>query len=160
MARSNSTAAVLAALLTAAAMQACMQAGHTYSSYKSMGNGGWLREDTVAIDFGPLMHGGQYAEELGLRTDSRYPFMEIAVIVEQQARPSGFSRKDTVYASLTDSNGHVTGEGISHHQYIFNMPAAQLAKGDTLHVDIRHNMRRSPLKGITDVGLTIKNTDL
>ena len=153
-------AAVLAAMLLAAVSAACVKTGRVYSRYQSMQHGGWLREDTVTITAGPVLHGGSYTEELGLRTNSCYPFTEIAVIVEQQAQPSGFSRKDTLLASLTDDNGLVTGEGISHYQYLFTMPPVSLAEGDTLNVSIRHDMRRNPLAGVTDVGITLKHSDL
>ena len=158
MLKKSSLAATL--LLLTMAMAACVEAGQTYSTYKSVGSEGWQREDTVAITVGPVMHGGSYAEELGLRTNSRYPFTELAMIVAQQARPSGFSRTDTLCVRLTDDSGYVTGEGISHYQYLFPIPAAMLAEGDTLQVGIRHNMKRSPLAGVTDVGLTLKRSDL
>lgn len=137
----------------------CGDVGSAYSQYCPTGNGGWFRDDTLHLTLGPLRHGGRYAEEVGLRTDSRYPFMQIAMIVDQKATPSGFCRSDTLNVQLTDEMGYFAGEGISHYQYLFPIGAATLDAGDTLHVDIRQRMVRSPLQGVTDVGLAIRITD-
>ena len=156
MVRSNSTVTMLAVLSALVlTLAACVDHGHIYSHYRSVGGEGWQREDTVGIVLGPVRQGGQYAEEFGLRTNSHYPFMQLAMIVEQEARPSGFRRTDTLCARLTDDEGYVKGEGISHYQYRFPLSSVLLADGDTLSLRIRHNMMRSPLAGVTDVGFTI-----
>lgn len=138
------------------ALAGCTIRGYRYSHYETISSKGWGREDTLHFAPKPVQHYGTYTEEVGLRTTSIYPFMQLTLIVHQEAQPSGFRRTDTIHARLTDDEGLVTGEGINHYQYLFPLPAATLATGDTLRVSVRHDMVRSPLVGITDVGFTVK----
>ena len=147
-------------LLVVLALAGCSTRGYRYSHYETIGSQGWSREDTLYFTPKPEEHYGTYAEELGLRTTSLYPFMQLSIIVSQKALPSGFCRTDTVEARLTDEEGIVTGDGINHYQYLFPLPAATLAAGDTLRVSVRHYMLRSPLVGVTDVGFSLKQTQL
>lgn len=126
-----------------------------FSKYHSVGSDGWERTDTLFFETDPMAHAGKYREELGLRINSHFPFMSMTVIVSQQALPSGLSRKDTVEAILTDKEGTVLGEGVSHYQYLFRLRDMELLKGDTLRVKIWHNMIRQQLAGVTDVGFTL-----
>ena len=151
MARNNSHVILLSAI----ALAACTDMSHTYSHYKSISSDGWVRDDTISITMEPVKHGGVYAEELGLRTNSLYPFMQIALTVHQEAQPSGFARTDTPTVSLTDDDGHVLGKGISHYQHLCPLPPVSLNSGDTLYVNVHHDMLRSPLPGVTEVGLTM-----
>ena len=140
-------------------LAACTNIGRTYSHYTSISPYGWQRDDTVRIAMGPVSHGGVYAEELGLRTNSRYPFIQIVLIIDQLARPSGFTRTDTLNVSLSDHDGHVLGTGISHYQHLCQLPPVALNSGDTLYVSVHHDMLRSPLSGVTEVGLTMTRND-
>ncbi|MBP7359673.1 MAG: gliding motility lipoprotein GldH, partial [Prevotella sp.] len=45
--------------------------------------------------------------------------------------------------------------GISYYQYNFNISHIELHKGDSIHVCIRHNMKREILPGISDVGFSL-----
>ncbi len=134
----------------------CSGGGYRYSHYETIDRQGWERTDTLHFSPQPVKHGGTYTEQVGLRTNSRYPFMQLTLIVSQEARPSGFRRTDTIKARLTDDDGLVTGEGINHYQYLFPLPPATLAAGDTLRVGIRHDMERSPLTGVLDVGFSLR----
>ena len=140
--------------LMALALAGCSTRGYRYSHYETIDSPGWEREDTLRFTLEPVQHYGTYTEEVGLRTTSFYPFMQLALIISQEAQPSGFCRTDTIEARLTDDEGMVTGDGINHYQYLFPLPDATLAAGDTLRVSVRHDMLRSPLVGITDVGFT------
>ena len=146
---------ILLVLLVVLALAGCTTRGYRYSHYETIGSLGWEREDTLYFIPKPVQHYGTYTEELGLRTTSLYPFMQLSIIVSQEAKPSGFCRTDTIEAQLTDDDGLVTGEGINHYQYLFSLPAVTLAAGDTLRVSVRHDMLRSPLVGVTDVGFSL-----
>ena len=142
-------------LLVVFALAGCTIRGYRYSHYETIGSQGWEREDTLRFTPEPVQHYGTYTEELGLRTNSFYPFMQLTLIVSQEAQPSGFCRTDTIEARLTDDEGLVTGEGINHYQYLFPLPDVMLAAHDTLRVSVHHDMLRSPLVGVTDVGFSL-----
>ena len=98
---------------------------------------------------------GAYQEELALRISAGYPFMRLNLIVDQTIVPSGEVSRDTVDCKLTDELGNITGKGIGQYQYIFPIKPLHLQKGDSIHISIRHNMRREILPGITDVGIRV-----
>ena len=57
---------------------------------------------------------------------------------------------------LTDEKGNAIGKGINYHQYRFPVSSFDLNNGDSLVVNIRHDMKREILPGICDVGLIMK----
>ena len=127
-----------------------------YSSYLSVGGDGWGRQDTLVFTTAPMEHAGNYAEEVGLRINSTFPFTGLTLIVHQLAMPSELCRTDTLCVRLTDKEGTVQGYGISLYHYSMSLPHMKLLKGDTLTVTIHHNMLLQQLKGITDVGFTLR----
>lgn len=157
MTKSNLTLNIFSILATVVlTLTGCSGGGYRYSHYETIDRQGWERTDTLYFTPAPIKHYGTYTEEVGLRTTSLYPFMQLTLIVCQEAQPSGFCRTDTIKARLTDDDGLVTGEGINHYQYLFPLPPVTLGAADTLRVSIRHDMVRSPLVGVIDVGFSIR----
>ena len=54
---------------------------------------------------------------------------------------------------LYDEKGNVLGDGVSYFQYNFMLSEVDLREGDSLHVCVRHIMKREILPGISDIGL-------
>ena len=157
MTKSNLTLNIFSILATVVlTLTGCSGGGYRYSHYETIDRQGWERTDTIYFTPAPVKHYGTYTEEVGLRTTSLYPFMQLTLIVCQEAQPSGFSRTDTIKARLTDDDGLVTGEGVNHYQYLFPLPPVTLGAADTLRVSIRHDMVRSPLVGVIDVGFSLR----
>lgn len=155
--KSNKAAAAWLAAVGWWLVAAC-NSGTLYCSYASMDGDGWNRQDTLHFNIGPMEHAGRYAEEVGLRTNGSFPFTSISMIVEQQAQPSGLHRTDTISVSITDKEGTVLGTGVCIYQYRTQLEPMKLLKGDTLRVNIRHNMVRQQLNGVNDVGFTLNKT--
>ena len=78
------------------------------------------------------------------------------MIVEQKVMPGNVTRCDTVTCELTDDKGKVKGNGISNYQYVFHVSDRHYHKGDSLHISVRHDMKREILPGITDVGISLR----
>jgi gliding motility-associated lipoprotein GldH len=146
----------LLCLLTVALAFASCNRNALYSHYQPVDLNGWQRADTIRFETAPLPHSRHYSETLGLRINGNYPFMQLTLIVSQEARPSGFQRTDTIHASLTDKNGTILGEGINHYLYTLPLPNVELQQGDTLSVCVHHDMLRDPLTGVADIGFTIE----
>lgn len=122
-----------------------------YSHYESISTEGWERGDGKSYVV-PIREDGTYAEEVGIRSTRIYPFMNLALIVSQEAVQSGIHRTDTLYIDLTDEEGRADGEGISYRQVSVPAATIRLQAGDSLCVNIRHYMYKECLPGITDVG--------
>jgi gliding motility-associated lipoprotein GldH len=116
---------------------------------------GWEQTDTLYYKVTGIGKGGVFAEEIGLRSISSYPFTELVLIVRQRAVPSGYSRNDTLRISITDKKGHFLGDGLSYHQLRKELPDITLQDDDSLYVTINHFMKRDNLKGIGDVGFKL-----
>ncbi len=126
-----------------------------YSHYAHTPIVGWDRSDSLLFDVAPVSAGGTYDELVGLRISSSYPFMGLTLIVDQHVFPSSLHRIDTLHAHLIDQEGNIQGQGISFFQYQFLLRRLQLNAGDSLHVCIRHAMKRENLPCISDVGFTL-----
>ena len=94
--------------------------------------------------------------DLGLRINATYPFMGLTLIVEQFSYPDRKRRVDTVNCKLMDSNGKMKGYGIGSFQYTFHITDLDLQQGDSLHIGVRHDMKREILPGISDIGIILK----
>lgn len=153
MNRKNSWETVLLGLIVCV-LTACQQRA-AFSHYESVPIDGWDREDTVQFMLGPIVEGNVFCETLGLRASQAFPFMNLSLIVEQEAIPSGLVRCDTINIPIIDTDGIPIGKGINHFQYNIALNDINLLTGESLFVSIRHNMKREYLPGITDVGITL-----
>lgn len=158
MPTSSPTALCAAAIAAMTACGGCT--GNTaFDGFRAVGD--WHREDTVAFCVPATARGGSYDEEVWLRFDGSYPFAAVTVIVEQRITPTATpaagttTTVDTLRCPLFGDDGKPRGSGIMVYQETFPLRTVTLAEGDSLTVDIRHDMRRSPLTGISDVGFRL-----
>ncbi len=145
---------ILTVLTVAAAMASCNR-NTVFYRYDHTPVAGWEKNDTLTFDVSPVPRAGSYREEIGLRINGSYPFTGLCLIVEQTIYPSGVSVSDTLNCRLIDADGTVRGRGVSYYQYSFHLTDMRLEQGDSLHVCVRHNMKREILPGISDIGLRV-----
>lgn len=62
---------------------------------------------------------------------------------------------DTITCSFFDRKGAVEGQGISYYQYHFRVSELDFQQGDSIHIVVRHDMKREIMPGIADVGISI-----
>ena len=146
---------ILILLTVALALTSCNR-NTIYSHYQHTPLDGWEKNDTLVFDVVPVRSDGTYSEVVGLRMSSTYPFMGLTLIVEQEVWPSGLTHSDTLWCRLIDRDGNIQGEGISTFQYNFQLRNLRLNTQDSLHITIRHNMKREILPGVADVGVTLR----
>lgn len=127
-----------------------------YDHYNHTSLTGWEESDALSFDVPPLAESGQYATRLGLRISNAYPFKELTLIVEQTVYPGKHKQVDTLSCHLFDQKGEVQGQGVSYYQYHFSISQMSLQKGDSLHIMVRHNMRREIMPGVSDVGIEVE----
>jgi len=126
-----------------------------YSHYEHTPSAGWEKNDTLSFCVQAARQAGHYQQMLGLRINDDYPFQSVSLVVQQTILPSGYRRSDTINCSLFTPDGRVKGAGIKHYHYNFHLNTMQLKQGDSLHILVRHNMKREIIPGITDVGIRI-----
>ena len=126
-----------------------------YNNYEPITVEGWERSDTVVFENIVIKTTADYKEEIGLRINDAFPYLNLFLVVDQEIRPGHIFRRDTISCSLMDNEGNVKGDGLSYYQYSFPLTTLRLNSGDTLGIRVRHNMRREILPGIADIGMKI-----
>ncbi len=130
---------------------------HTvYSHFEHTSINGWERNDTLTFVTPPL-DAGTYDEALAVRISGDYPFMNVNLVVEQTASTSHQVIRDTLVCSLVDKEGIIKGHGVSSYQYLFPLKRLYLQDDASLHIAVRHDMKREMLPGIKDLGIIIKH---
>lgn len=129
-----------------------------YSHYEHTPLAGWEKNDTLKFTVPAITQSGTYEEEIALRVTTDYLFKELYLLVEQSLQNAGTARRNTLLCPLVSDEGAYEGKGTYYIQYVFPLGRIQLEQGELLHIDIRHNMKREILQGITDVGVRLKRT--
>lgn len=123
-----------------------------YDKYRPTPTEGWEKNDTLVFDVPRLRRHGTYSQEIGVRITRDFPFTRVSLLVERVIEPGHKVVADTLDCRLYDDEGNILGHGISHYQYRFALPGIEMREGDSLHVCIRHIMKREILPGISDIG--------
>lgn len=118
---------------------------------------GWDKVDVLSYDVAPGQ-GRQLRHAAWTAHQRQLPFQRITLIVDQTVYPSGKKQADTLNCELFDRKGIVRGQGVSYFQYHFRVAEQFLQKGDSLHITVRHDMKREIMPGIADVGIEIERT--
>lgn len=126
-----------------------------YNTYDHTPLSGWEKNDTLSFDVPKMKQAGVYSQSLGVRMTEIFPFTSVSLIVQQTVYPSGKVVTDTIKCPITDSRGNFLGDGVSAYQYSFPIREISLNKGDSLHICVRHNMKREILPGVSDIGVKI-----
>lgn len=146
---------VVSVYMAVAALLSC-SSNVVYSSYEHSPLSGWERNDTLVFNVPAVANSSAYRQRIGLRMTGSFPFTSLSLIVEQRIYPSGKVVADTLKCPVTDERGNFLGDGISAFQYSFELREMALNAGDSLHVTVRHNMKREILPGVSDVGLIME----
>lgn len=141
--------------LAALILSAC-ESNVVYSQYAHAAIGGWEKNEPLVFDVDSLATEGTYSLTLGMRIANVYPFKNLHMVVEQTVYPEHLVITDTVTCNVADRRGTMLGHGVSLYQYDLPIRKRTYHAGDSLHVKVRHNMKREILPGIADVGITIK----
>lgn len=161
---SKALTVVLSVLFVVWTATACV-GGKVFDEYEQIPVEGWDKTDTLTFSVPAVAADGVYNLALGLRTTGDYPFMSLTLLFEANIiakksenssvvkDPQRLSR--TLSCPLVSSRGRSQGQGVSLYQYNFHVATISLREGDSLQVNIRHNMKREMLPGLSDLGLSI-----
>ena len=149
-------------LVATIAFSACNHA-KVYDEYAHTPIAGWEKNDTLSFEIPPMAATGYYRQSLGLRTTGAYPFTALTLIVNQTIYPANKGKRiektDTLLCQLINQHGENKGQGISYYQYNFPINIYKINRGDSIHIAIRHDMKREILPGVSDIGVKITKKD-
>lgn len=130
--------------------------GHkVYDTFYHTPLSGWEKNDTLLFDVPRIQEKGNYQSDLALRINNAFPFMKMTLIIEQSVYPHHTVYRDTLNCDLIGSNGIPKGHGISYYEFEFPVAILHLEKGDSLHITVRHDMKREILPGISNIGIQL-----
>ncbi len=124
-----------------------------YTHYEHVPIDGWEKNDILSFDIPPVKESGYYRQDMCLRVMNSFPFLSLNLVVKQTVLPSGYIHTDTVSCSVYDRQGNAKGPGVSYYQYKFHFNTIKLLKGDSLHISVKHNMKREIMPGVSDIGI-------
>lgn len=143
-------------VLGAAVMLTACDDPRTYDHFEHTDTTAWDAEDALCFDV-PRQWEGTYDMELRLRSTLDYPYQNLSVVVETTVLPSRQTHRDTVSLTLNDDKGHPTRQsGISLSEIQKHVTTLTLLRSDSLHISVRHLMRRTSLPGISEVGIKLE----
>lgn len=145
-------------LLAVLLLTACKQRT-VYYHYEHTPLSGWEKNDSLVFTTDTIAIDGTYSEEVGIRINGTYPFLQLNLVVEHLVMPAMTVKSDTLSCRLIDETGNALGNGVSNYQYLIPLTSMTLKKGDRLRIAIRHDMKREILPGISDIGLRLRRID-
>ncbi|MDR2056974.1 MAG: gliding motility lipoprotein GldH [Dysgonamonadaceae bacterium] len=128
-----------------------------FSEFHSFREAEWVRNEKVHFEIEINDNTPNYEVLLEIRNNNNYPFQNIWLFIDITT-PAGQQRTDTVNIELADVYGKWYGRGIS--LYTYSVPFEQNVRYPLPGIytySIRQGMREEVLKGISDIGLTVKN---
>jgi len=140
----------------AAAFFICCDPHRVYDHYVHTPLQGWEKNDTLQFNVPRLNRSGHFTMSLGMRISEGYPFTSISMIVEQRIYPGKRFHRDTIKCEF-DRQDPSQNNGVSFYQFSYPIRKIVLAKGDSLHIRVRHNMKREIMPGISDVGIKLED---
>jgi gliding motility-associated lipoprotein GldH len=131
-----------------------------FSEFHSFPQANWAQEDIAKFEVVITDTIQRYDVFLEVRNNNDYPFRNLWLFVDITT-PDGKQRSDTINSELADIYGKWYGKGISLYSYSFPYESnIQYPVSGNYTYSIRQGMRKNPLNGISDIGLTVsKNTD-
>ena len=148
---------LLAGLLLAFAVLIIGSCGQKkiYSHYEHLDNSEWDKADTLHFGIPPVVEGGLYSGEMGMRIGLDFPYENLVVDVTETIYPSRIQKTYTLDCTLTEQSGQWKGAGVNYIQYLFPVGSIQLHAGDSVHYAISHKMKRIQIPCVYNVGINL-----
>ena len=138
-------------------LMASCQNNTKYHSYRSTSTNGWHKGDTLIYQLPATLEKGIYAIEIGVRHNSNYKYRNLWVEITENLSSSKGVKRDSIQLILADKSGKWIGTGISglyQNDSIINK-TFKVEYSYKPNIYVRHIMRDSNLKGISDVGIKL-----
>ena len=126
-----------------------------YSHYEHLDNSEWDKSDTLHFGIPPVVEGGLYSGEMGMRIGLDFPYENLVVDVTETIYPSRIQKTYTLDCTLTEQSGQWKGAGVNYIQYLFPVGSIQLHAGDSVHYAISHKMKRIQIPCVYNVGINL-----
>lgn len=137
-------------------IQSCEDEKVLCYQYCELPSAQWHAADTLTFQLPAKPHGAVRQVEVSAltRTVRHYPFRNLILMVEL-CDDSTTLRRDTVQLELHDVDNEASGQGVAYLDNQLSLPVYSLLSDKSYTYRVAHLMRRTPLQGVTHVGLKI-----
>jgi gliding motility-associated lipoprotein GldH len=132
-----------------------------YRQSKSVSEDGWNKDSIIQFLVPVVDTTGKFDIYLSIRNKNDYPHQNLYLFVKTIS-PRGIFITDTISFLVADDYGTWTGKSISRiweNNFLFRKNIKFANSGQYIF-NIQQGMRYDILKGISDVGIEIKSTDI
>lgn len=136
-------------LLSLAVLPSCSTGTHDHTQFLSIKGQTWDYKDTLSYEFG-IKDTAEYRISLSVRYEKEYEFSNIWI------KANDGSINSRIELPLFNLNGQPLGKcsgGLCTQT--LGWKDVQLNGGDTIRLHIVQNMRKNPLRGVSEVGVII-----
>lgn len=138
-------------------MTSCHWDDTIYHHYYSV-NDPWLQHEVVIFELPVFEKGGAYSVELDVRYSKSFPYHDLWLLVQHNVEDSATWKIDTIKCSLFNAAGYSSGDGlVGIFQLTTPFTTSLTPDGSSCaRFKVKHCMSDSLLRGITDVGIRVK----
>lgn len=141
-------------LLCLTSMVSCINSPIVHK-YKSLDANGWDANDTVHFEIPVQSKDMASSLRIGVRTTEDYPFTDLNLRVIVKRNEKKQISKD-FKINIYGKSGKAEGDGFLYHENKSTPSVPLDLKADSTYtINIVHKMRRSPICGISDIGILI-----
>lgn len=135
----------------------CGWSNMSYSHFLSVPQE-WTWKDTMDFELPELPADRMYHFEVGVRYTGAYTYCDLRLLLRHNVSDSACWQTDTLCFPLYSSKGQPLGKGLLD-LYTMDWPYASLPSDGShqARVQILPCMRSDSLRGITDVGITVRS---
>jgi gliding motility-associated lipoprotein GldH len=128
--------------------------------YHTIRHAKWSGDSVEVFTFNILRKTQNHNIYFNIRNDQTYEFSNLWLFVTIQP-PSGVSMTDTVQVLLAEPSGKWIGKGFSgiYDNRLLYRKSVFFPEPGKYSIYLRHGMRPSVLKGITDIGIRIEKVN-
>lgn len=130
-----------------------------YSNYRHISSNGWDLSDTLLFTTDTLWETGRYQFTCGVRTRRNFPYRELVMLVDRKVYRDSLlvlHKLEKVKCPVINSSGGMLGEGIASKNHEQKLKDFYMLRGDSVVIEIYHQMTRQTLPGIVDVGILME----
>ena len=142
------------ALILSLSLTSCRH-GNVRHAYRHIPSMCWDKADTVVLHLGEVAEEGIYGLYADVRTNKKYPYAYLYILVEQRLHSPEVVRSDTFCIQMADSTGKLCGKGRNLLNCESERLPVHLAKGQDGEIRMSHLMHQGMLPGISDVGFRL-----
>ncbi len=134
----------------------CVDQDTLLHEYSAIDDEEWNINDSLHFEVDSAAHSGKFETILELRTNAKYPYRNISIVMTQLLRNGNKKISKTLNYDIIDAKGNKNGEGITYLTHRIPFCTMNIDEGDTLDIFVKHNMQDNILPGITDIGVHIE----